>query len=114
MEQTRSTFKNSFVNKFDRWAKEKAISDYFLTQFVKENGRDPILKENKVSGGMEIDRSITFNQLSGVAQIARLSRSVIMTYYDFDNDKSYLKVLKKGVGKFENELDREDLLNIIF
>lgn len=104
---------NKFVNEFDRWAKEKGNLGIFLSQFVKEAGRETILKENKATKIKEIDPAITYNQLSGVAQISRLSRSVVMVYYDYDENISYFRVLKKGSGKFANELTPEDELQCL-
>ena len=81
-------------------------NDYQLeTQFVKEGARNGILKKDP-DGGKMIDPDISHNQLSGVKQIATLSRSVIMTY--FDGSSNYVKILKEGSGKFENELNAED------
>ena len=95
----------NFITEFDSWAKEDGHLGIFLSQFVKEGARNGILKKDP-DGGKMIDPDISHNQLSGVKQIATLSRSVIMTY--FDGSSNYVKILKKGSGKFENELNAED------
>ena len=96
-----------FVMEFDEWAKRTGNTGIFLTQITKDF-KDNLVVTDRKTGYKTINQDITFNSVAGVKQLATMSRSIMLTHYDFNDMIGYSKILKKGSALFEMELSNDE------